>query len=608
MGFYGSKYRDVIYDVPITEARMINDIELELMNEAVTLDILDEEAKFNFLPKFKDRKELRGVYKDLKDAQDTLNYAGEYDAAYGKKAGSLALRILDKVAAIGSFAAAGAGLAVVGTSSLAVGLVIAIPVYLLTRVVQWAVKNKKEDEAKGMVEEAIGKLENLKSSGDEDDAAKIDALINKLKDKLHKLETSKKEIKKEEKVEKKIEKAAKKEEKQAIKDAKKLMKAEKKANVKKPEEIDDDPDEDLVEESAIEESNYMIEQEIFEEMLLQEASDGPSKGKKKKVVKQIEEEIKEVCRMNSVKANISQGTSKFFIEGKTDKFTIAIMYGKRYEEFFTPQLKNSIKKAVEGINSKDFKITVTKVADKAVEVKLTPVEKAIKESGECDNGVCPEHILDAIDKFASDDQVDTEQIKEECDLDSCAENIEDETEKLKKTDEFEIEDEEHPLKEQEEYASMLEFMVSNGISLNDAQLEALKEEYLVEAKTPDQKERKEILKKVKDAVNNVMKQNNLSLRASGKSKAFVKGTGNSDIVTINLVSGSAIAVGVLFDPYAGMAGAANAKARFSEISKDPTFTDQLNDAFKNISPKYNITVVSISLGAVRVKIEEKKSE
>ena len=480
MGFYGSKYRDVIYDVPITEARMINDIELELMNEAVNLNILDEEAKFNFLPKFKDRKELKGVYKDLKDAQDTLNYAGEYDANYGKKAGSLALRILDKVAAIGSFAAAGAGLAVVGTSSLAVGLVIAIPVYLLTRVAQWGIKNKKEDEAKGMVEEAIGKLENLKSSGDEEDAAKIDSLINKLKDKLHKLETSKKDLKKEEKVEKKIEKAAKKEEKQAIKDAKKLIKAEKKANVKKPEEIDDDPDDDLVEESAV------------------------------------------------------------------------------------------------------------------------------KESGDCDNGVCPEHILDAIDKFASDDQVDTEQIKEECDLDDCAENIEDETEKLKKTDEFEIEDEEHPLEEQ--YTSMLEFMVSNGISLNEDQLEALKEEYLVEAKTPDQKERKEILKKVKDAVNNVMKQNNLSLRASGKSKAFVKGTGNSDIVTINLVSGSAIAVGVLFVPYAGMAGAANAKARFSEISKDPTFTDQLNDAFKNISPKYNITVVSISLGAVRVKIEKKETE
>jgi hypothetical protein len=384
------------------------------------------------------------------------------------------------------------------------------------------------------------------------------------------------------------------------------MKAEKKANVKKPENIDDDPDEDLVEEQATDESTYMIEQEIFEEMLLQEASDSPSKGKKKKVVKQIEEEIKEVCRMNSVKANISQGTSKFFIEGKTDKFTIAIMYGKRYEEFFTPQLKNSIKKAVEGINSKDFKITVTKVADKAVEVKLAPIEKAIKESGDCDNGVCPEHILDAIDKFSSDDQVDTEQIKEECDLDSCAENIEDETEKLKKTDEFEIEDEEHPLEEQ--YTSMLEFMATNGISLNEAQLEALKEEYLVEAKTPDQKERKEILKKVKDAVNNVMKQNNLSLRASGKSKAFVKGTGNSNIITINLVSGSAIAVGVLFDPYAGMAGAANAKARFSEISKDPTFTDQLNDAFKNISAKYDISVVSISLGAVRVKIEEKETE
>lgn len=128
------------------------DVDMDLYLEAVGSQIyIEEEAKFNFLPRFKDKEEYSDLYDTLEDAEDLLNDQGVASRTSGERFGKVALRILDLYYNIVGFVTLVNCITIVG-----------IPVHLLGRLIEWAVQWGKEEVANSYASKIIASLNRCK--------------------------------------------------------------------------------------------------------------------------------------------------------------------------------------------------------------------------------------------------------------------------------------------------------------------------------------------------------------------------------------------------------------------------------------------------------------
>lgn len=151
-------------------------IEVDLaLSESAESYILKEEAKFSFLPRFKEKEEYKFLYKDVEAAERLLNQEG---VSSGSRAGKIALRILDLIWNVGD-------VLVLPTCLL----IFPIIGYLIDRLVEWGIQLGKEAVARKDCEKTIVKLGKLKKMTDDKQVkAACDKEIEKLKkasDKLY---------------------------------------------------------------------------------------------------------------------------------------------------------------------------------------------------------------------------------------------------------------------------------------------------------------------------------------------------------------------------------------------------------------------------------------
>lgn len=146
-----------------------NELVLERWYDKFNSEVMTEEAKFSFLPRFKEKKELKRVYLAIEDAEDLLNSNG---MEKGSKAGKIALRILDIYCNIVDVL-------------MFPTLIMIFPIigYLMDRLIEWAVQAGKEAVAKGDIDKTILKMEKLRdlSKGDKKMREACDQQIKKLK-------------------------------------------------------------------------------------------------------------------------------------------------------------------------------------------------------------------------------------------------------------------------------------------------------------------------------------------------------------------------------------------------------------------------------------------
>ena len=115
--------------------------------------------------------------------------------------------------------------------------------------------------------------------------------------------------------------------------------------------------------------------------------------------------------------------------------------------------------------------------------------------------------------------------------DPCPQHIEDAIEKEEKNDEF-VNDYDQDVKknvaaeeEDSTYMSMLETFVMNGVQMDQEQLDALKEEFLLEAKDPEKKGRKAVVNAIRKAIQKDMNNEGIKMWVveSPNCKDFKKG-------------------------------------------------------------------------------------
>jgi hypothetical protein len=177
-------------------------------------------------------------------------------------------------------------------------------------------------------------------------------------------------------------------------------------------------------------------------------------------------------------------------------------------------------------------------SDQIDSLKNTITESVVNE-GECSN-CAPSSDNNQIDdkefKTAANSQ-DEEVVDAAKDdssqkgADPCPQHIEDAIEKEEKNDEF-VNDYDEDVKKNESaeedssmYTSMLETFVLNGVQLNMDQLDALKEEFLLESKDPEKKNRKKVVNAIRKALQKDMNNEGIKMWVveSPNCKAFKKG-------------------------------------------------------------------------------------
>ena len=135
------------------------------------------EAKFNFFPKFKERKELKKAWDAAKEGEDLLNNNGMNSGAGAVKGLKIALRILDIFANIDS----------VITTPLCF-LVVGLPLHLIYRGISLALNAGQEAAAQSYCMKVVEKLEKIKEKTEkEEDKEKIQKKIDTIKEKLNKM-------------------------------------------------------------------------------------------------------------------------------------------------------------------------------------------------------------------------------------------------------------------------------------------------------------------------------------------------------------------------------------------------------------------------------------
>lgn len=136
----------------------------------------------------------------------------------------------------------------------------------------------------------------------------------------------------------------------------------------------------------------------------------------------------------------------------------------------------------------------------------------------------------------------------------CPCHIEDEIEKQQKNDEF-VNDYDEDVKKNEstdisdnKYVSMLETCVKTGVQMNEDQLEAFKEEFLLEAKSESFKARKKFIDDIRKKVQKIFADEGIKLflQETPNAKAFKNGESDSFNLRFDRDSkGMRIAAGIL---------------------------------------------------------------
>lgn len=149
---------------------------------------LNETASFKFLPKFKEKPELKSLYNALSDAKELLDTdeQNDYkDKTKGLKFGKVALRILDIYANVSSIA----DVAVIVIPF--VGPIYAIIGYLIQRLWSWAFRIGQEDVAQQYSKRCIESLKKqLAKSKNPKEKKAIQSTIDKIQKKAEDLKKS----------------------------------------------------------------------------------------------------------------------------------------------------------------------------------------------------------------------------------------------------------------------------------------------------------------------------------------------------------------------------------------------------------------------------------
>ncbi len=161
---------------------LINQSNLQSVSEECLLEMsgigtyIEEKAKFSFLPKIKEDPNLKELYNAASEAETLLNSEGEETKTGLHKLGKLALRIIDIFQNISSAIALPACI-----------LIAPIPVYLITRAMNYAVKIGQDAIAAGYAKKILTKYGELAKKEEDPKKKKIyEDKIEKIKSTLNK--------------------------------------------------------------------------------------------------------------------------------------------------------------------------------------------------------------------------------------------------------------------------------------------------------------------------------------------------------------------------------------------------------------------------------------
>ena len=153
-----------------------------------TDEFLSEAASFSFLPKFKQKPELKSLYNALSEAEELLDSDEKYDyrdKTKGEKFGKVALRILDILANVGTLAS------VAYIIIPFVGPIYAIVFWLIERLWSWAYRAGEEMVAQSYSQKCLHALKNQLSKAKDPKTKKaIQDTIDKIQKKQDNLEKS----------------------------------------------------------------------------------------------------------------------------------------------------------------------------------------------------------------------------------------------------------------------------------------------------------------------------------------------------------------------------------------------------------------------------------
>lgn len=125
----------------------------ESVEDIANLNVLDENAKFSFWPRFRQVPEMRRYERDIREAEDLLNYQGEPTKATALKIMKCAIRILDICYNINSVLYIPMML-----------FIVTIPAYLLLRGCEYLLKLGEHALAESYGEKVISKLHKIENN------------------------------------------------------------------------------------------------------------------------------------------------------------------------------------------------------------------------------------------------------------------------------------------------------------------------------------------------------------------------------------------------------------------------------------------------------------
>ena len=148
-----------------------------LQESGVDIYFLNE-AKFHFLPKFKDEPKMKKYLGTLKEAERLLNSEGEITETTAHQFGNVALRVCDIIYNVGA------------VISLPMCLfIVPIPAYLVIRLISWGIRTGREAIVKAEGEKVLKKYNKLiNKTSDEELKSKLTKQRDKLAKKLSSLD------------------------------------------------------------------------------------------------------------------------------------------------------------------------------------------------------------------------------------------------------------------------------------------------------------------------------------------------------------------------------------------------------------------------------------
>lgn len=149
-----------IYGNQLNEKKIVNKnyymtmMEASILQEAAENNTyIVEEAKFNFLPRFKEKDEYKELYNTIKDAEDCLNSTNYSPETGINKFGKIILRFFDLYQNVGSL--------LILPTCIAIA---PIPSYLLGRLIEWGIQVGKEAVADNYAKKCIDSFEKMKKN------------------------------------------------------------------------------------------------------------------------------------------------------------------------------------------------------------------------------------------------------------------------------------------------------------------------------------------------------------------------------------------------------------------------------------------------------------